>query len=286
VPHPIRHRLVVVGVLALVLVVTGCSSTERVPSPPGPRAPGGPSAPAEQPDMEWVGDFETGDLSQFKDTPWNVTRGGEQPRVVSDPQFVREGRYAVRIAIPTAETKDREGACCDPRSELEPNIADIRPGYDLWFRFSTMLAADFPVDADWQVITQWKGRADGSPPVSLNVEKGRFVLRGGAGHPDDLTPFSRDLAAAAPGEWSDWLVHIRFSPRSSEGFVEVWRNGQQVLERFSPESGTMYPGEDGDPAESYLKTGYYRDGKISRPGVLYLDSWRVGNTRDAVAAPA
>jgi hypothetical protein len=80
------------------------------------------------------------------------------------------------------------------------------------------------------------------------------------------------------------LVHISFSPEPQDGFVEVWHDGQQVLDRFSPEGGTMYPVEKGgDDPESYLKTGYYRSGKISRPGVLYFDGWRVGSTREAVS---
>ncbi|MGQ0573027.1 MAG: polysaccharide lyase [Pseudonocardia sp.] len=275
--HPSRHRARVLGpaVLALALLASACGTGSD-----GPR----PSRPTDLPDLMWVGDVETGDLSQFKDTPWNVTRGGDDPEIVDDPRFVREGSYALRIGIPTAETDDnKDGACCDPRSELEPDIGDIREGDDLWFGFSTLLAADFPADAEWQVITQWKQRADGSPAVSLNVEDGKYLLRGGAGHPDEIDPFNQELAAAIPGEWSDWVVHIRFSPDANDGFVEVWRNGAQVLDRFSPQSGTMYPGEDGDDAESYLKIGYYRNGEISRPGVLYFDGFRVGASRDAAS---
>ena len=276
--HPSRHRARVLGpaVLALVLLATACGTEpEQQPRP---------TPPSDRPDLMWVGDLETGDLSQFKDTPWNVTRGGEAPQVVDDVRFVREGRYALRIAIPTEETDDKEGACCDPRSEVEPDIGDIRDGDDLWFGFSTLLAPDFPTDADWQVITQWKARADGSPPISIKVRDGKYLLAGGAGHPDKKKPFEKELAPAEPGKWADWLVHIRFSPEPQAGFVEVWHDGQQVLDRFSPEGGTMYPAEKGgDDPESYLKTGYYRSGKISRPGVLYFDGWRVGSTREAVS---
>lgn len=275
--NSIRHRLTAVGVLSLVVVMTGCSTTQRERSPR-------PGVPTDGPALVWVGDFETGDLSQFKDTPWNVTRGGEKPRIVDDPQLVRQGRYAVRISIPTKETNDRDGACCDPRSELEPNIGDIHEGDDLWFAFSTMLAPDFPIDADWQVITQWKARSDGSPPVSFKVKKGRILLSGGEGNPDKPRPYAQDLADAAPGTWSDWVVHIKFSTDPSDGYVEVWQNGRQVLQRYAPPGGTMYPAANGgEQPESYLKTGYYRSGEISRPGVLYFDGWRVGATREAVS---
>lgn len=273
--HPARNRARAVAVLALVLLAPACSSDDD------PR----PSQPGIGPGLAWVGDLETGDLSQFKETPWNVTRGGEQPEIVDDPEFVREGRYALKVAIPTGETDDnKKGACCDPRAELEPDIGDIRTGDDLWFAFSTKLAADFPTDADWQVITQWKGRADGSPPVSIKVKEGSYVLAGGDGHPEEIGGFEQALAPASPGEWADWVFHIKFSPQADEGFVEAWHNGQQVLQRFSPESATMYPAEKRSAdAESYLKTGYYRNGEIERSGVVYFDGWRIGSTREAVA---
>jgi hypothetical protein len=273
-PPTRRARVLVPTTLALALLAACGTGTDE------PR----PQRPTDLPDLMWVGDLEGGDLSQFKDTPWNVTRGGLKPEVVNDPQFVREGRYALKISIPTGETDDREGACCDPRAEVEPDIGDIREGDDLWFGFSTMLAAGFPVDEDWQVITQWKGRADGSPPVSLNVKDGHYVLAGGAGHPDEKEPFEQALAPAETGKWSDWVVHIVFSPEPRTGYVEVWQNGNPVLPRFSPPGGTMYPAEkSGEQPESYLKTGYYRSEDITTPGILYFDSWRVGSTRDAVA---
>lgn len=270
-----RSRVLLPTALAGALLATACGTGSE-----GPR----PQRSTDGPDLVWVGDLETDDLSQFKDTPWNVTRGGLEPEVVSDPQFVREGRYAVKISIPSEETNDKSGACCDPRAEIEPDIADIREGDDLWFGFSTLLAPGFPVDEEWQVITQWKARQDGSPPVSLNVERGKFRLAGGAGHPDDEQPFAMDLAPAETGKWSDWVVHIVFSEDPRNGYVEVWQNGTQVLQRYSPPGGTMYPPEkSGEEPESYLKTGYYRNGDISEPGVLYFDAWRVGRTRDAVA---
>lgn len=273
--HQSRNRLAAVSALALVLLATSCSSRDS-------SVPVRPSLPV-GPEVMWVGDLETGDLSQFKKTPWNITRGGQAPEVVDDPDFVREGNYALKVGIPTAETDENsDGACCDPRAELEPDIADIRSGDDLWFGFSVKPAPDFPADQDWQVITQWKQEADGSPAISMTVDDGKYLLEGGEGHPGDVEPFKRELGPASPGEWTDWVVHIKFSPEAANGFVEVWRNGEQVLSRFSPPSGTMYPGEGGEDAESYLKTGYYRDGDISRPGVLYFDGWRVGTARDAV----
>ncbi len=277
--RPSTYALRAVGLAAVVGLLAACGS--EPPARPDDIAPA-PSVPG-RPGLVWIGDLETGDLSQFEDTPWNIARGGVPPEIVSDPEFVREGRHALMISIPGPPSD--EGTCCDPRAEVEPDIPDIRPGDDFFFSFSTKLADDFPVDRAWQVITQWKARADGSPPLSLHVEKGQYMLQGGAGLSDDgPEPFKTELGPAVTGEWVDWMVHIKFSPDPQEGFVEIWQGGREVLARFQPETGTMYPAEEsGEGAESYLKTGYYRESDIDQPGTLYFDNWKVGTTRDAVA---
>lgn len=229
----------------------------------------------------WTANLETGDLGQFKDTPWNVARGGEPPQVVTDP--VRDGGHALAFTIP-ADPSSEEGACCDPRSELEPDIPDLQPGDELYFAFSTRLSEDFPVEEGWQVVTQWKADADGSPPLSLVVEDGEYRLAGGDGHPDGVQPFSQPLAPAVPGDWADWMVHITFSPDPAVGFVEVWQGEQLVLPRFQPETGTLYPSDGSDEEiESFLKFGYYRDSDISQAGTIYFDQWRIGTSRESVA---
>ncbi|MGH3613088.1 MAG: polysaccharide lyase [Pseudonocardia sp.] len=277
--RPSTYAVRAVGLAAVVGLIAACGSE---PPPRSDDIRSVPSVPG-SPGLLWVGDLETGDLSQFDDTPWNIARGGVPAEVVSDPQFVREGRYALKLSIPGPASD--EGTCCDPRAEVEPAIPDIRAGDELFFSFSTKLADDFPVDRAWQVITQWKARADGSPPLSLNVEKGQYMLQGGAGLSDDgPEPFKTEIGPAVTGEWVDWMVHIKFSPDPEEGFVEVWQGDTKVLPRFQPDTGTMYPAEEsGEKAESYLKVGYYRESDIDQAGAIYFDSWKVGTTREAVA---
>ncbi|MGH4008080.1 MAG: polysaccharide lyase, partial [Pseudonocardiaceae bacterium] len=239
-----------------------------VPAPP-PAAPANPL---------WVGDAETGDLSQFPDAPWNNV-GGTAPRVVGHP--VREGRSAIELGLTGATTR-QDGICCGSRNELQPRFRDLVPGDDLYFGFSTYLAPGFPSDG-WQVITQFKHSfdIDGSPPLSLNVEHGKFSIQGGYGHPAGPRHFLRPVGPAPTGQWSDWVLHVKFSPDPSVGFVEVWRDGELVLPRFAPASGTMYPAPRG-PAGSYLKFGPYRDASIATPGTIYFDNWRIGTTLNVV----
>ncbi len=240
-------------------------------------APAG-ALPQPDPGLLWVGDVETGDLTQFQNAPWNDV-GGSPPRVVTDP--VRDGRYAVALSV-NGTTTPSDGICCGTRNELLPKFRDLAEGDDLYFGLSTYLAPGFPTSGGWQVITQFKQNFDGPPPLSLNVEDGQYRLEGGDGDPAGSRPFVRVLGPVTTGVWADWVLHVRFSSTPGIGFVEVWRDGKVVLPRFAPDTGTLYPGT-GDRAGSYVKTGPYRDPTIGMPATLYLDEWRIGTTWQAVS---
>lgn len=265
-PRRIFPRLVLVLALITLTGLTACAGDRKSHEPLHGSLP-------------WNGDLETGDLSQFKDTPWNVAGGALPPIAVSDPAVVRAGKYAVAMTIPG--TWKGGGICCGTRSELEPNIPDIHPGDDLYFSFSTMLGEGFPTYANWQTITQWKNNFDGSPPLELDVAYGKYKVSGGFAHPYGAEPFRKTIGPAVTGQWVDWAFHIKFSPDPNVGYVEIWQGGKLVLPRFQPASGTMYPNPHGEPM-SYLKTGYYRDRSIEAAGTIYFDNWKVDTARDVV----
>jgi hypothetical protein len=266
--YRVRVLAVVVCWIAVAVLTSACGVSEA--------GVASRTAPAEG-QVLWVGDAETGDLSQFQDTPWNNV-GGTTPRVVTDP--VREGRYAIELGLVGTTTRD-DGICCGSRNELVPKFRDLVPGDDLYFGFSTYLAPGFPVDTYWQVITQFKQNFDGSPPLQLTVETGSYKFAGGVGHPDFPQHFMKTLAPAVTGEWVDWVLHVKFSPDPDVGFVEVWKDSELVLPHFAPRTGTMYPAPFG-PDASYVKIGYYRDPTIERPGTIYFDAWRIGTSFDSV----
>lgn len=241
-----------------------------------------PDLPTSEP--FWVGDIETGDLSQFEDTPWNLAGGAPPPEVVTDAPFLRDGRHAVGFTIPGVS--DGEGITGDSRNELVPDTVELVEGDEYWFAFSMYLADGFPVQDGWQVVTQWKNEGEGSPPVELEIQEGQFFLGGGSGHPDGFDAFREPLGPAVTGRWVDWTFRIHFSADPAKGEVEVWRDGALALPTFRPESGTLYPPVDGEDVpeapQSYLKTGYYRNAEISAPGTVYYDDWRIGTTAEAV----
>lgn len=267
------------GRSAVVAAAVACLALAAVPSV-SPGATVGPvAAAAQDSDLLWTGDVETGDLSQFVVGTWNRV-GGKPPRLVTRP--VREGRYAVALELDGATTSS-DGICCGSRNELLPRVPDLEEGDEAYFGFSTCLGTGFPTSGGWQLITQFKQNFDGAPPLGLYVEDGKYKIEGGYGHPDGPRPFMRVLAPAPTDQWVDWVLHVRFSAQSGRGFVEVWKDGELVLPRFTPASGTLYPGPNGGRAGSYVKTGPYRDPNLTQPGVLYLDAWRIGRTRAAVS---
>lgn len=208
----------------------------------------------------WTADIEDGDLSEFDDTPWNQV-GSPDPEITST--VARTGDHSIAFTIPGGGN----------RNEVVPDMEWLDEGDELYFGFSTMLGDGFPIDESWQVITQWKNDGTGSPPIELAVENGEYSVQGGFGHPDGNRQFSREIAPASTGQWVDWVFHIRFSSDPDEGFIEIWKDGQLAVPRFSPDSGTLYP-----DLESYVKIGYYRNTGIDEDGTVYIDNWRVGSS--------
>ena len=231
------------------------------PAAPGavPNAPANPSAPA--PDggrLLWQANFAEG-LGQFRSTPWNIV-GAATPDVTA-----AGGRPAVAFSMPGG----------GQRAEIEPNFRSLRAGDDLYFGFSVTFADGFPVGTDdWQVIAQWKNEGTGSPPVSVKVGKGQFLLDGGF---DRGAPFQVPMGPATVGTPHKVVVHIDFE--DGGGSVDTWVDGRQTLRGFQPPAGTLYSG-----ATSYLKTGIYRNTSIGTPGTLYFDDWRIA-TSYATAYP-
>ena len=81
----------------------------------------------------WVGDFETGDLSQ-----WTGVQRAQPDRVsvVTDP--VRDGRYAVRFKVMPG---DYPVGPSGERAELYEDTPD-RPGTEWYYAWSTLFPSD------------------------------------------------------------------------------------------------------------------------------------------------
>ena len=120
----------------------------------------------------------------------------------------------------------------DPTLDLDASGAPI----DRWYGFSLylpddiMLASDDLAEATRFIFAQWQHGTAGSPAVSLHVRGDEFVVNLQQGTaPDGLSRTQLPIGPVVTGRWVDWVVHIRW--HHTEGAVEVWQNGRQVLDR-------------------------------------------------------
>lgn len=208
----------------------------------------------------WRGDYDTGDLSQWKSVDGLTSRLS----VVTSP--ARQGQYALRVElhqgdVSSSGTRNEVVLSSGQYNEVEGN--------DRWYAWSTLFPTDFPAPDTWQVFTQWhQSGCCGSPPVEFSVRGESIQLvHDGGGNILWNAPLVR-------GVWHDFAVHVRWS--STNGFVELYYDGKKVLEPTAVQ--TLYSGE-----YAYLKQGLYRDASISPVGVVYHDGMVIGTSLADVA---
>jgi hypothetical protein len=201
----------------------------------------------------WMGDFETGNLSQ-----WDHTQSVASNRllVVADP--VREGRYALKVTVKRGD--DPINASGNRNELLYMGLEE--PGSEYFYKWSTLFPASFPRSPKWQLFTQWHHEgSSGSPPVEMYVVDDELRLRVGGVGGTVLwrAPLQRE-------KWNDFILHVKWSPDPKVGFVEMYHDGELALPLRR--MATQYKGE-----RNYLKIGLYRDESISPDGVLFHDGF-------------
>lgn len=208
--------------------------------------------------VHWRGDFETDDLSQWSAQIVN----NDRMQIVDSP--VREGKHAVKVTVRPGDNPIHSSG---NRNELV-NPEQQREGTDAYFRWSTMWPEDYPSHPQWQVFTQFHQVEDccGSPPI-------QFIIRG-----DEISftaSQQQTLLWSAPlvrGKWHDFILRIKFSDNSEQGFVELWYDGEKVVNRYHTSTR----------ANSYLKQGLYRSNEITSVATLYHDGMIKGDSLDDV----
>ncbi|MDN3671167.1 polysaccharide lyase [Echinicola jeungdonensis] len=135
-----------------------------------------------------------------------------------DPVF--EGNYSGRFEL----RDDDEMASNGTRSEV---LFPDQDHNERWYSFSLYLPSDgFKKDSNNDIINQWhQGSGSGSPTTTLRIEDDRFFLKSG---PTKEERVDYDIAAVQKDTWNEFVFHIIHSG-DSDGLVEVWLNGEQVL---------------------------------------------------------
>lgn len=199
-------------------------------------------------------------------------------QVVDAPN--RPGRHALRAEVRKGDDPINASG---NRNELV-RYDGASEGRELYYGWSTLWPADYPLTPTWQVFIQWHHPGNnGAPPV-------RFVMGcsvGDCGRPlPDTLFFIVDgqtmwqMAPVTRGAWHDFVLHIRWSADPGVGFVELWYDGQQVVpKRFVR---TLYSSAD----TNYLKMGLYRDEATDPTQVLFHDGVIQATTYEEAAATA
>ena len=151
------------------------------------------------------------------------------------------------------------------RTEIVPagNInTGVLHGEDWWYAFSVYVPGNhIPDSASHDVVAQWHANKDagegniGGPPIGLRVKNTRWELdvnwtANKITTKQNINNTKYNLGPIAPGTWTDWIFHIKWSYKG-DGVLEVWKNGKQVVNRDGPNSYN-------DNKGPYLKVGLYK----------------------------
>ncbi|WP_214365488.1 polysaccharide lyase [Pseudonocardia sp. H11422] len=246
--------------------------TPPIGGPPGviPPIVGTPQRPSPLPAAVrevFVGDFGTGDFSQWgtcQSVLMNAPCSGYDLRhhsmqLVDGP---RKGVKAAHFQVRDGDIPEFGGG---ERSEVSAwnDEALTHEGDERWYEFSMRFPEDFRnPQGGWFIVMQWHS-GSGSPPLAINISNEGTVDIGGDGVDHD----KKTIGKVRPGEWVDYVLHAKFSNSASEGFVEAWENGVQTVERYN--RATM------SSDENYLKMGIYRDDEDSGTAEVSIAGVRI-----------
>jgi hypothetical protein len=139
-----------------------------------------------------------------------------------------------------------------------------------WYAFALFApSAQFKTDTDDDVISQWHQGGGATPALCLRVKSDRIYVRV-LGTWIDLGVFEKDV-------WRAYVMHVKHSA-GSDGLIEIWRNGQKILNR----SGANMYAVTGDYHNPNWKLGIYKSDWNSGTTqttvrVLHFDDIKLGN---------
>jgi hypothetical protein len=195
----------------------------------------------------WRGDFETGDTKQ-----WSGVPKSDAVKVVTER--VREGKYALRIDGTNAARKGKLDRIEFQHQPKPPGTAEGTERYFGWSVFVPKKLTDdyhsvgyFETRNSWRQLMSFEVRGEEIKystrvPYTLHwTGKGKFT----AGH------------------WHDFAVHVLWSRDPKKGCVEVWFDGEKVVNKTM--TATLL---DENPA--FFQVGFMRD-TVDVPETIVID---------------
>lgn len=164
----------------------------------------------------------------------------------------------------------------NPRAQaLSPDI--IKLGDEFWLQTKFMIPTNYPYVSDWMSLIGIYGAPYGGPgPWVVEVVENRLQWMRNGNYNWDV-PWSMPLIK---GSWVTILMHQRFA---SDGWIEMWVNGQQV-NFFGRESRLAMQTADGSNsgAPNSARISQYREAGQFETGTLYFGALKLGLTRESV----
>ena len=174
----------------------------------------------------------------------------------------------------------------NPRAQaLSPNM--IKPGEEFWLQTKFMLPTDLPSIPGWMsLIAIYGAPFNGSGPWGVAITENEFRFQRNGTYDWDI-PWRAPLIK---GAWVSVLLHERFG---SNGFVEMWIDGQQI--KFFPEGNynPLHEAEtehlsmqtmdsSNDEAPNAAKIMQYREAGMFETGSVYFGALKLGTSRGSV----
>ena len=219
------------------------------------------TAPSARADVVWVGDFETGDLSQ-----WTFVANGEYIALQSG--LVGEGELAARVEL----HNDAVWPNGLKRVELQhlPEAYRTAEGATTWFAWSFYLPEALPEEYD-QAIGYWESNNSYQQVMAFNVQGDDIVFA--TRRPSNVVQWQAD-DVVTPGVWHRIAMRVTWS--TEQGSVSVWFDGQQVVDEAAAKTLA-----DGNPC--FVQIGLLRDAiEFADVPVIVLDDAVEGDSIEDV----
>ncbi len=244
--------------------------------PPGPNPPNPPG-----PDLLWYDAQEapvgtqhysgTGFKSWYPSSSGNVM-----------------GRGTVRMVADSVKGKAIEYAGASgsdnpyQRAELVPGLnmvggpgdASMAIGQTYWFGFDFWAGQGIGNARNWQLVWQIKPHPSGttSPHIELSMN-----AYGRTGLVMDLTNSNHSLGQVPVNQWTRFVIGVNIT-KGSDSWIEVWRDGQNVMQRRSVPNGAV----KSEAIWAYMKTGIYRGPNQGWEVKTRQANFKIGTTKAIV----
>ena len=219
-------------------------------------------------------EMSVSEMTKTKDSPIQFSK-----------EVAREGTYSLKMSV--------QHQLGQFRSEVAFNSVPMNSEY--WYGFSIYLPSDWQTDQQGNILAQWHARMNvdrqqgdgtGQPPVAISVQGNSWAVKlhyntdgpsfSGAGKGNQQF----DGGAIEKAKWTDFVVHAKWA-FTQDGFLEVWKNGQNIVDYKGPTSyvnkvapyfkmGIYHPNW-----KSFKKDEFDKDTSVTKPIVVYDDAVRI-----------